>query len=123
MVPFTKGGIMEEKTINKSTTRRDFWKSHIESWEFSGLSAAEYCRSHSLKYLTFLGWKKKFNPSQTEQDAFVEIPFPGAGTDSNNRIIELTLEPDFHFRLKINFGSDILRQFLSGADKNVSGNS
>jgi len=31
------------------------WKNHIEAWQSSGLSQAEYCRQHGLNANTFSG--------------------------------------------------------------------
>ena len=31
------------------------WKNHIEAWQASGLSQAEYCRQHGLNTNTFSG--------------------------------------------------------------------
>ena len=31
------------------------WKNHIEEWQASGLSQAEYCRQHGLNVNTFSG--------------------------------------------------------------------
>ena len=31
------------------------WKNHIEEWQASGLSQAEYCRQHGLNANTFSG--------------------------------------------------------------------
>jgi hypothetical protein len=36
-----------------ATTER--WKNHIEDWQASGLSQAEYCRRHGLNANTFSG--------------------------------------------------------------------
>ncbi len=35
------------------------WKNHIEAWQASGLSQAEYCRRHGLNANTLVGWGRR----------------------------------------------------------------
>ena len=46
------------------------WKQHIEAWQASGLSQAEYCRQHGLNTNTFSGrlshHRSQENPRQPE---------------------------------------------------------
>ena len=37
--------IYEKKKIDN----REFWQKHVRSWRASGMTQAEYCRTHSLK--------------------------------------------------------------------------
>ena len=30
--------------------KRSYWKQHIDSWQVTGLTQAEYCRQHNLKH-------------------------------------------------------------------------
>jgi hypothetical protein len=36
-----------------------YWQNHLESWRGSGLTQAEYCRRHHLKYTRFRKWKER----------------------------------------------------------------
>lgn len=42
---------------------------HVQAWRSSGLSRADYCRQHGIKYSTFLTWFK------LEADAYVPGKF------------------------------------------------
>ncbi len=42
-------------------TKEIDWHWHLESYKSSGLSQAEYCRRHNLKYHAFLYWKRKLS--------------------------------------------------------------
>ena len=60
--------------------KSSYWHAHFESWENSGLSQAEYCRRHDLKYCLFHYWKRKLRkprwprvPSKSEPLNFVEV--------------------------------------------------
>jgi hypothetical protein len=44
--------------------KRNLWKHHVESWNKSDLSQAEYCRQHNLKVYDFQYWKKRFKTPQ-----------------------------------------------------------
>ncbi|MCF7482912.1 IS66 family insertion sequence element accessory protein TnpB [Vibrio sp. J1-1] len=37
------------------------WKHHVETWQTTKLSQAQYCRTHSLDQSQFSYWKRKFN--------------------------------------------------------------
>jgi hypothetical protein len=41
------------------TERARYWQRHLDRWEQSGLSQAEFCRRRGLKAVTFSWWKKK----------------------------------------------------------------
>jgi hypothetical protein len=41
-------------------TKRTYWKQHIDSWQETDLTQAEYCRQHNLKHHQLAYWKKRF---------------------------------------------------------------
>ena len=43
------------------------WQRHIDQWQASGLSGADYCRQHSLIYHCFIYWRSKFSKAAAEQ--------------------------------------------------------
>ncbi len=45
--------------------KRAYWKQHIDSWQQTGLSQAEYCRRHNLKHHQLVYWKKRFIKTET----------------------------------------------------------
>jgi len=48
----------------QSIQRHDMWQSHITQWLSSGLSQAEYCRSHKLVLHRFTYWRHKLDVKQ-----------------------------------------------------------
>jgi hypothetical protein len=73
---------LSETPLTSPTDHLSYWHDHLKSWEKSGLSQAEYCRRHDLKYCHFHYWKRKLRaPSQasvqsvpeTEPINFVEV--------------------------------------------------
>ena len=45
--------------------KRSYWKQHIDSWQETGLTQAEYCRRHNLKHHQLVYWKKRFSHTET----------------------------------------------------------
>ena len=41
------------------------WLEHIETWKQSGLTQAQYCRTHSISTKSFYYWKRKANRAET----------------------------------------------------------
>lgn len=42
-------------------SKEQFWQEHFTTWEASGLSQAEYCKQHDLKYANFTYWRTRNN--------------------------------------------------------------
>jgi hypothetical protein len=52
----------------------DYWHSHFRDKENSGLSQAEYCRRHGIKYNAFQYWKQKVcKPKSSSSLTFVQV--------------------------------------------------
>ena len=41
------------------TTRTQYWQHHVDNFQNSGLSRAQYCRDHELSYHVFKYWLTK----------------------------------------------------------------
>ena len=54
--------------------KRHYWKTHIVSWQASGVSQAEYCRRHELKFHQFVYWRRKFAPKPSTPLSLVQVP-------------------------------------------------
>ncbi|PKL39684.1 MAG: hypothetical protein CVV44_05535 [Spirochaetae bacterium HGW-Spirochaetae-1] len=56
---------------------REYWRSHVVSWEVSGMSQTEYCRRNNISFSSFANWETKLMGTQTgkqsEEPVFVEI--------------------------------------------------
>jgi len=44
------------QNISRTKPGREWWSIHIEAWQRSGVSQAEYCRQHRLAETTFTRW-------------------------------------------------------------------
>ena len=94
--------------------KRIYWKQHIDSWQQTGLTQAEYCRQHKLKHHQLVYWKKRFLKTQTDVsfiplklEDLLDVP---TGQDQ----CSLTLAIDNHFKIEIRAGFDaqLLRQLI-----------
>lgn len=43
------------------TEKEQFWQQHFAAWQASGLSQAEYCKQHGLKFSNFAYWRTRNN--------------------------------------------------------------
>ena len=85
--------------------RRRFWQAHIQAWQRSGYSLAEYSRQHNLVYHRLIFWKNKFTNEQTKSINFVPVPLQ---TDSSGPPLTPSLQND-RFKIEIGAGfSDTL---------------
>ena len=55
------------------STKRAYWKRHIDAWKHSGESQAAYCRRHQLKADQMIYWRQVFS-----DEGFVAIDISGA---------------------------------------------
>jgi transposase len=64
MEQISRAGQLEQK--------RTYWKQHIDSWQETGLTQAEYCRQHNLKHYQLVYWKKRFLKTEQEKIHYLE---------------------------------------------------
>lgn len=60
---------------NKSSSKRDYWLSHIKAWGESQLKQEAYCVKAGIRYSTFVYWRGILLNENTakEKDKFVPI--------------------------------------------------
>jgi hypothetical protein len=94
--------------------KRSYWKQHIDSWQETGLTQAEYCRRHNLKHYQLVYWKKRFLKTETgvsfvplKLEDLLDIPTPQDRAS-------LCLVVNNHFKIEIRAGFDpqLLRQLI-----------
>ena len=94
--------------------KRTYWKQHIEHWQQTGLTQAEYCRRHNLKHYQLVYWKKRFVKTKTGV-SFVALKLED--------LLDIPAQPDRaslclvvndHFKIEIRAGFDpqLLRQLI-----------
>ena len=106
---------MEQKSrVEQLEQKRTYWKQHIDSWQETGLSQAEYCRRHSLKHHQLVYWKKRFLKSETDV-SFVPLKLEDLlDMPAREDRAPLCLVINHHFKIEIRAGFDaqLLRQLI-----------
>jgi hypothetical protein len=94
--------------------KRTYWKQHIDSWQETDLTQAEYCRRHNLKHYQLVYWKKRFLKTETHV-SFVPLKLED--------LLDIPAQPDCaslclvinnHFKIEIRAGFDpqLFRQLI-----------
>ena len=55
--------------------KRPFWEGHIQAWQQSGLTQAEYCRQNNLKNHRWWYWRKRISHPPETDVTFVPLRF------------------------------------------------
>ena len=94
--------------------KRAYWRQHIDSFQQTGLTQAEYCRRHNLKHHQLVYWKKRFLKTETDV-SFVPLKLEDLlDISSGPEHASLTLVIDNQFKIEIRAGFDpqLLRQLI-----------
>ena len=91
--------------------KRRFWQAHIQAWQKSGYSLAEYGKHHDLVYHRLIYWKNKFENERTKPVSFVPVPLRA---DSSDTPLTLSLQNE-RFKIEIGegFSGTILSQLIT----------
>lgn len=90
--------------------RNKFWTSHVQSWERSSLSQADYCRQNNLNKNRFSSWKRKFS-SSIVNNHFIEIP-KKALIPVMSDSIDIIINDCIKIKLTSNFNIELLQSVL-----------
>ena len=74
-------------SVIRSRRGKAHWQQLVELQSASGLSGAEFCRQHDVKYASFMNWRKRLklpknNPTPAPTNAFVELTAPAASASA-----------------------------------------
>lgn len=108
---------MKHEQPESKLTKGQYWQEHIESWQRSGLSQAEYCRLNSLRLKNFWYWKKRNAGGSPEPLRF--FPLTLVSNKAAKTIkpepasLQLTLQEQ-RFRIEIgeNFSPSVLKGLI-----------
>ena len=95
--------------------KRTYWKQHIDSWQQTGLTQAEYCRRHNLKHHQLVYWKKRFLKTETDV-SFVPLKLedlldiPSSGPEHAS--LTLVIDNQFKIQIRAGFDAQLLRQLI-----------
>ncbi len=94
--------------------KRSYWKQHIDSWQESELTQAEYCRRHNLKHHQLVYWKKRFTHTETgvsfaalKLEDLLVTPAP-----PDRASLCLVINNYFKVEIRAGFDAQLLRQLI-----------
>jgi hypothetical protein len=94
--------------------KRTYWKQHLESWQKTGLTQAEYCRRHNLKHHQLVYWKRRYLKTETGV-SFVPFKFedlPDIHSQANRASLYLVINDHFKIEVRAGFDVELLRQLI-----------
>ena len=91
-----------------------YWKQHIDSWQQTSLTQAEYCRQHNLKYHQLVYWRKRFIKTEThvsfvplELEDLLDVP-----DRQDHASLTLAIQDRFKIEIRAGFDAQLLRQVI-----------
>jgi hypothetical protein len=113
------GAMAQEDSIRQQELdqKRQFWKTHIASWQASRVSQTEYCRRHELKFHQFVYWRRKFTPKPSVPMSLVQVPVAAVaratGYFSQSAALRVALAPDVCIEVSPGFDPPTLQQVVT----------
>ena len=97
--------------------KRQFWKTHIASWQASRVSQAEYCRRHELKFHQFVYWRRKLPPKPSVPISLVQVPVSAVERATSyfspSAALRVALAPDVCIEVSPGFDPPTLQQVVT----------
>ena len=94
--------------------KRIYWKQHIDSWQQTGLTQAEYCRQHNLKHHQLVYWRKRFLKTETDV-SFVALKLEDLldlPARQDQASLTLIINHQFKIEIRAGFDAQLLRQLI-----------
>ena len=94
--------------------KRSYWKQHIDTWQETGLTQAEYCRRNNLKHHQLVYWKKRFLKTETDV-SFVPLKLEDLldmPARQDQAALTLVINNDFKIEIRAGFDAQLLRQLI-----------
>jgi hypothetical protein len=114
------GGAMAQEDSTRQQEldqKRQYWKTHIVSWQASRVSQTEYCRRHELKFHQFLYWRRKFTPKPSTPVSLIQVPptavARAAAYFSPSTALRVAVAPDVCIEVCPGFDPATLQQVVS----------
>jgi hypothetical protein len=102
----------------QATTRAEYWSDHIQRWQDSGLSKAEYCRQNHLTKHAFYYWCKKLRHasqdegSNQDEGSVVPLPFRVVDLIPGQPSLVLNIGQRFQVAIQGDFQPSVLKKLI-----------
>ena len=91
--------------------KEEYWKGHIDEWNRSGSSQAEYCRRHKLSPKSFTYWKRRMR--QQEPVSFIPVQVkPSVHKPSDNSTGVVLCKEEYRIEIEEGFKREVLGEVL-----------
>jgi hypothetical protein len=90
--------------------KRQFWENHVQAWQQSGLTQAEYYRQNNLKNHRWWYWRKRISHPPEADVTFVPLHFSSSKTSQTG----ISVVTPNGYRIECDNGVDVskLRQLI-----------
>jgi len=95
----------------KPKNKRRQWEEHIDRWQSSGLTQADYCDRSGVKLSTFRYWRKRLATPDTPV-TLVPVGFSSDGSASSVQGLTLVLGERYKVEVGDNFNSSTLARLV-----------
>jgi transposase len=108
---------MSNQNETSNYKRRQFWQATIKTWQNSGMSVREFCKTKALKESTFYSWRNKLTNTRLKANKqtakkpppFVKVTLPG----NEHCLLELELSDGSTLRIRSASDNKTLSNILS----------
>jgi hypothetical protein len=108
---------------DRACSKAELWRERIDRQKISRMSAASFCRRHTLAVATFYFWKRRLS-EQARSSAFVEVRQPAVNAAAScvatsggaHASIELGLRGGHRLWLRRGFDRQLLLEVLAALE-------
>ncbi len=100
----------KQSKVTPEDRRRQF-EEHMRRWRSSGLTQAEYCRRHELKWSTFHYWRKRLQNTATAV-TLVQVPVSNNLSRQPGQELALILGDRYRVEIGDNFNPTTLARLV-----------
>lgn len=96
----------------RSYAKQEFWEKHIELWQNSSKTQAEYCRQNNLKIKSFGYWKRRLKEF-AEEIRFVPVAFDLPVAPNPGSPLKVAVKGRYCIEVPDDFSPETLKKVLS----------
>ena len=98
--------------LQAKNEKHKYWKQHLNLWQGSGLSQAEYCRQNNLNKNQWGYWKKRYVQTESTTE-FISLPMSQNFVLSGHSPVKLIINDQYRIELDRGFDPTTLKLVLA----------
>lgn len=95
----------------RDNKKQAFWEKHIELWQSSSLTQAEYCRQNNLNSKSFGYWKRR-SKEFTEEVRFVPVTLDSPVATNPGSPLKVAVDGRYCIEVPDGFSPETLKKVL-----------